>query len=86
MANYFPYIKPGYVTQEGTTVLYVRYNHDRTRRTFISTGYNIKPEHWDAKKKWVKRACPQFEEIDSVLTKITSKLGDILTYAKENSI
>jgi hypothetical protein len=35
MANHFPYIKPGYVTQEGTTALYVRYNFDRTKRTFI---------------------------------------------------
>ena len=86
MANYYPYIKPGYVTQESTTVLYVRYNYDRTRRTFISTGYNIKPEHWDAKKKWIKRACPHYDEIDSTLTKITSKLGEILTYAKDNSI
>jgi integrase len=86
MANYFPYIKPGYVTQEGTTVLYVRYNYDRTRRTLISTGYNIKLEHWDEKRKWIKRACSHYEDIDSVLTKIISKLGEILTYAKENSI
>ena len=86
MANYFPYIKPRYITQEGTTVLYVRYNYDRTRRTLISTGYNIKPEHWDTKKKWIKRACPQYNEIDLVLTKITSKLGEILTNAIDNSI
>jgi hypothetical protein len=56
MANYFPYIKPGYVIQEGTTALYVRYNYDRTKRTLISTGYSIKPEHWDDKKKCIKRA------------------------------
>jgi integrase len=86
MANYFPYIKPGYVTQEGTTALYVRYNYDRTKRTLISTGYSIKPEHWDEKRKWIKRACPHYDEIDSVLTKITSKLGEILTYAKDNSL
>jgi integrase len=86
MANYFPYIKPGYITQEGTTVLYIRYNYDRTRRTLISTGYNIKPEYWDEKRKWIKRACPHFDEIDSLLTKITSKLGEILTYAKDNSL
>jgi hypothetical protein len=86
MANFFPYIKPGYITQEGTTVLYVRYNYDRTKRTLISTGYSIKPEHWDEKRKWIKRACPHYDEIDSLLTKITSKLGEILTYAKDNSI
>ncbi|MCS2684198.1 Arm DNA-binding domain-containing protein [Bacteroides thetaiotaomicron] len=49
IAKYIPYIKPKYVTQEGTTVLYVRYNYNRNKRTLISTGYNIKPEHWDAK-------------------------------------
>ena len=84
IAKYIPYIKPKYVTQEGTTVLYVRYNYNRNKRTLISTGYNIKPEHWDAKRKWIKRACPHYEEIDACLIKITSKLGDILTYAKVN--
>lgn len=46
----------------------------------------IKPEHWDSKKRWIKRACPEFDEIDALLTKITSRLGKILTYAKENGI
>lgn len=87
MANlYYPYIKPNYVAGDGKTPLYVRYNYNRTKRTLISTGYNIKPDHWDGKKRWIKRACPEFEEIDSVLTKITSKLGEILTYAKDNGI
>jgi integrase len=86
MANLYPYIKPGYVAGDGKTPLYVRYNYDRTKRTLISTGYAIKPEHLDDKKKWIKRACPQFEEIDSLLTKVTSKLGEILTYAKDNGI
>ncbi len=71
---------------DGTTPLYVRYNYDRTKRTMIATGYTIKPEHWDNKKKWIKRACPQFDEIDLVLTKITSKLGEILSYAVDNAL
>lgn len=50
IAKYTPYIKPRYVTREGTTVLYVRYNYNRTKRTLISTGYSIKPEHWDSKR------------------------------------
>lgn len=83
---YYPYIKPNYVSGDGKTPLYVRYNYNRTKRTLISTGYNIKPDHWDDKKRWIKRACPKFEEIDSALTKITSKLGEILTYAKDNGI
>lgn len=87
MANlYYPYIKPNYVAGDGKTPLYVRYNYNRTKRTLISTGYNINPDHWDDKKCWIKRACPEFEDIDSVLTKITSKLGEILTYAKDNGI
>jgi integrase len=86
MANYSPYVKLSRVSKDGTTALYVCYNYDRARRTLIATGYSIKPDHWDDKKKWVKRACPKFEEINMVLTKITSKLGEILTYAKENGI
>jgi hypothetical protein len=86
MAVLYPYIKPNYIAADGKTPLYVRYNYDRTKRTLISTGYSIKPDHWDDKKKWVKRACPQFEEIDSLLTKVTSKLGEILIYAKDNGI
>jgi len=86
MVHLYPYIKPGYIAGDGKTPLYVRYNYNRTKRTLISTGYSIKPEHWDAKKKWIKRACPHYEEIDSILTKITSRLGEILTFAKENSI
>ena len=86
IAKYTPYIKPKYVTREGTTVLYVRYNYNRTKRTLISTGYSIKPEHWDSKKRWIKRACPNYDEIDACLIRITSKLGEILTYAKINGI
>jgi integrase len=86
MANYSPYLMMNRVSQDGCTPLYVCYNYNRTKRTLISTGYSIKPAHWDDKKKWIKRACPQFEEIDVVLTKITSKLGEILIHAVDNSI
>jgi integrase len=86
MANYSPYVLLKRVSKDGTTPLYVCYNYTRSRRTLIATGYSIKPIHWDDKKKWVKRACPEFDDIDSALTKITSKLGEILTYAKDNGI
>lgn len=86
MANYYPYVKLSRISQEGITPLYVCYNYSRARRTLIATGYSIKPVYWDDKKKWIKRASPEFEEINSVLTKITSKLGEILSYAKDNSI
>ena len=84
MASYIPYIISKRVTKDGTTPLYVCYNYSRTKRTLIATGFNINPEHWDNKKKWIKRACPEFDEIDLVLTKITSKLGEILAYATDN--
>lgn len=86
MANYYPYVKLSRISQEGITPLYVCYNYNRARRTLIATGYSIKPIYWDDKKKWIKRASPEFEEIDTVLTKITSKLGEILSYAKDNAI
>jgi integrase len=86
MANYLPFLKPNYISKDGTTPIYVRYNYDRIKRTLIPIGYSIKPDLWDGKKNWIKRACPQFEEIDAALTKLTSKLGNILTYAKENDI
>lgn len=37
-------------------------------------------------KRWIKRACPNYDEIDACLIRITSKLGEILTYAKINGI
>ncbi|MGL5919194.1 MAG: Arm DNA-binding domain-containing protein, partial [Bacteroidales bacterium] len=86
MANYTPFVKPNYISKDGTMPIYIRYNYDRTRRTLIAIGYSIKPEHWDEKKKWVKRICPRFDEIDAVLTKVISKIGNILTFAKDNDI
>ena len=86
MANYSPFVKPNYTAKDGTTPLYIRYNYSRVNRTLIKTGYSIKPEHWDDKKKWVKRASHQFEVIDALLTKMITRLGNILTYAKENNI
>ncbi|MFR9546868.1 MAG: site-specific integrase, partial [Rikenellaceae bacterium] len=86
MATYTPYIKKGYVSKEGLTPVYVRYNYDRTKRTMIATGYSIKPEHWDEKRACVKKISPQAELINDTLTKITSKIGNILTYAKEQDL
>ncbi len=86
MPSYSPYVKLSRISQDGTTPLYVCYNYNRARRTLIATGYSIKPIHWDEKKKWIKRASPKYDEIDKVLTKITSKLGKILIYAVENAI
>ena len=61
------------------------------RIAFVTLQYEsntdfTKPEHWDSKKRWIKRACPNYDEIDACLIRITSKLGEILTYAKINGI
>ncbi len=86
MAKYFVYIKKDYDSKSGLTPLYVRYNYDRTKRTLISTGFSIKYEHWDDKKKCVKRACPEYDEIEVVLNKIYMRLSNILAFANENDL
>ena len=55
-------------------------------RTLIATGYSIKFDHWDDKKKCVKRACPEYDEIEITLNKINLRLSNILNYANENEI
>jgi integrase len=43
-------------------------------------------EHWDFKKNWVRKSCPDFEKINNELISLTGRLGNILTYATENEI
>lgn len=86
MPNFHPYIKKDYKSKSGLTPLYVRYNYNRTKRTLISTGFSIKEEYWDNNKKNVKRACPQYDEIQTALNKVNLRLSRILDYANENEI
>ena len=86
MPKYTPYVKSGYSTQEGLTQIYIKYDYDRTKRTLINTGHQIAPKYWDDKKKWVKISCPDFEGIDETLKRMTSKLGEILTFAVDNGL
>lgn len=86
MKQFHPYVKPKYNTKRGKTPIYVRYNYNRVRRTLIPTGYDITYEHWDFKKSRVRKSCPYHEEINNEIISITGKLGNILTYAKENQI
>lgn len=86
MINYFPYVKPGYVTREGTTPLYIRYNYSRTRRTLIATGYRIRLAHWDAKRRWVKPACPACAEISARLFDLTTRIDTIVACARQRGI
>lgn len=43
-------------------------------------------KHWDYKRKWVKKSCPNYEEIDQILVELTGRLGNILTHAIQNQI
>jgi integrase len=86
MANFHPYIKKDYKSKSGYTPLYVRYNYDRVKRTLIATGFSIKFEHWDDAKKNIKRACPDYDNIQVVLNKINLRLSNIIDYANENDI
>ena len=86
MPKYTPYVKSAYSTQEGLTQIYIKYDYDRTKRTLINTGHQIAPKYWDDKKKWVKISCPDFEGIDETLKRMTSKLGEILTFAVDNGL
>ena len=86
MRNFYPFIINNRTSKHQTTPLYVRYNYHRNKKKLINTGYNINPIHWDEKKKKVRKSCPNYEEISSTLTKMLSKIGEILIFAKENNI
>ena len=86
MANFYPYIKKGYKLKSGHTPLYIRYNYNRVKRTLIATGFSIKFKHWDDDKKNVRKSCPEYDKIQSVLNKVGLQLTNILDYANENNI
>lgn len=48
--------------------------------------YSVSNEHWDFKKKWIKKSCPDFEKIDKELISLLSRIGSILTFANDNNI
>jgi integrase len=86
MKRYYPFVKPNYNTKGGLTPIYIRYDYDRKQRVLIPIKHSILYEHWDFKRKWVKKACPNYEVIDKELNALTAKLSNILTYAQENEI
>ncbi len=86
MASFYPYIKKNYKPKSGCTPVYVRYNYNRFKRTLIATGFSIKLEYWNDVEKNVKRACPDYDEIQITLNKINLRLSNILYYAYENDI
>ncbi len=86
MKRFYPFVKANYNTKTGEIPIYVRYNYDRLKRTFIPLNQFIANEHWDFKKKWVKKSCPNFEKIDKELVSLMTRLGNIITYAADNNI
>lgn len=86
MKRFYPYVKTKYNTKTGEIPIYIRYNYNRLQRTFIPTHYSVAYEHWDFKKKWVKKSCPDFEKIDKELVSLMTRVGNIITYASDNNI
>jgi integrase len=86
MKRFYPFVKANYNTKTGEIPIYVRYNYDRLKRTFIPLNQFVAKEHWDFKKKWVKISCPDFEKIDKELVSLMTRVGNIITYASDNNI
>ncbi|MBW0178507.1 tyrosine-type recombinase/integrase [Sediminibacterium sp.] len=82
------YIKPDYFKQKSElTPVYIRYDYNRTKRTFINTGHRIDPDlYWDFKKHTIKRSCPDFEKVSQDIEDIENKISNILQYARNNRI
>ncbi len=86
MKRFYPFVKANYNTKTGEIPIYVRYNYNRVKRTFIPLNQFVANEHWDFKKKWVKKSCPDFEKIDKELVSLMTRVGNIITYASDNNI
>ncbi|MHC1705205.1 MAG: site-specific integrase [Tenuifilaceae bacterium] len=86
MKRFYPFVKANYNTKTGEIPIYVRYNYDRLKRTFIPLNQFVANEHWDFKKKWVKKSCPDFDKIDKELVSLMTRVGNIITYATDNNI
>src|SRR6056297_1747234 len=84
MESYYPYVKPNYVTKDGDTPVYIRYNYDRVKRAFIPVNISIDPNHWDFKRRKLKKACPEFEKYEQKIRKLENRVGKIVEYAHEN--
>ena len=82
------YIKPGYSGNTAAlTPIYIRYDYDRVRRTFINTGHKINPDlYWDGKKGTIKRSCPQYENVLRDMEDLENKISNILQYARTHQI
>lgn len=86
MESYYPYVKPNYITNDGDTPVYIRYNYSRIKRAFIPVNVSIDPSHWDFKKKKLKKACPDFDDYEKKIRKLQNRIGKIVEYANDNYI
>jgi integrase len=86
MKRFYPYVDENYNAKNGEIPVYLRYNYNRVKRTFIPIHFSVRHEHWNFDKKWVKISCPEYEKINNALIDIIARLGNILTYAVNNEI
>ncbi len=82
------YIKPGFSNKTtGIAPVYIRYDYDRSKRSFINTGHNINPKlYWDIKKATIKRSCPDYDTISKDIESLENKISNILQFAKDKQI
>lgn len=86
MESYYPFVKPNYITKNGDTPIYIKYNYNRVKRTLIPVKININPSHWDFKKKKLKKACPYYEKYEKEIRKLYNKISKIIEYANDYGI
>ncbi|MDY0281892.1 MAG: tyrosine-type recombinase/integrase [Salinivirgaceae bacterium] len=86
MKRFYPYVKEKYNTKNGIIPIYIRYDYNRVKRTLIPINLSCAVEHWDFKKKWIKKSCPEFETIEKKLVSMQTHIGNIITWANKNDI
>lgn len=86
MESYYPYVKPNYITKNDDTPVYIRYNYSRVKRAFIPVHISIDPNHWDFKRRKLKKACPDYDENEKDIRKLLNKISKIVEYANDQYI
>jgi len=82
------YIKPGFSNKTTELVpVYIRYDYNRLRRSFINSGHSINAKlHWDVKKGMIKRSCTDYEKVIKDIENLENKISNILQYARDKQI
>ncbi len=86
MESYYPYVKPNYITKNGDTPVYIRYNYSRVKRAFIPVNIDIEPNHWDYRRRKLKKACPDYDKYEKEIRKLNNRISKIIEYANDHYI